>query len=474
MSTGCSCEEKNDSPVDIKSEDANNADIADDIDAVNTVEDAVIDSIENDDADVVDVTMYKDPGKGPWEQGTPEYCKIDPTKFNNSAIDPYILSYAIFRHGKLCYIQGEDIAREMTTVTMTLGATMVGRAAYLTRDIQRTGPGTGPIMHTDLGTDWIATPTYPNRDATIGHILAFVAGVSPSLAENDLTFRYLYNSMAEINDLIAATEKCISQIPGLPTDAESFVQQEIFDRMGMTSSSWKRKYGIEEMLELFNVDLSDLGMNPSDAEEFVDLDYGIVSGWKANLSDMGKIGTLLLHEGWYGNERLLSREWVYRMSHPAFESANTAFGYLTWLNHRGNAFGVLIELPEFYAHGDLCAPAAFWPQYPHPPSQAQDCKATVDGASCTQKYDVGVFFAAGALDWGGAMIAMHPGLDMVIALHIALAPGLLDFGPQVVWDAILPGVVAMDPNYNGDKEAFCRDYGAGNYAPDLVTPRFKP
>jgi hypothetical protein len=32
----------------------------------------------------------------------------------------------------------------------------------------------------------------------------------------------------------------------------------------------------------------------------------------------------------------------------------------------------------------------------------------------------------------------------------------------------------MDPNYNGDEQAFCRDYGAGNYAPDLVSPRLIP
>jgi hypothetical protein len=53
-------------------------------------------------------------------------------------------------------------------------------------------------------------------------------------------------------------------------------------------------------------------------------------------------------------------------------------------------------------------------------------------------------------------------------------PGSYGFGPNDLWDAIRPGVLAMDPNYNGDEEAFCRDYGAGNYAPDLVLPRFKP
>ena len=30
-----------------------------------------------------------------------------------------------------------------------------------------------------------------------------------------------------------------------------------------------------------------------------------------------------------------------------------------------------------------------------------------------------------------------------------------------------PALVALDPVYQGDDEAFCEDYGAGRYAPDL-------
>jgi len=72
-----------------------------------------------------DLAEYKDPGAGEWELGTPEYCKMDPTMFNDdSAID----RYAVFRYGKLCYIKGEDTPLSIYSVTKTLGAVMAGRA----------------------------------------------------------------------------------------------------------------------------------------------------------------------------------------------------------------------------------------------------------------------------------------------------------------------------------------------------------
>jgi hypothetical protein len=157
------------------------------------------------------------------------------------------------------------------------------------------------------------------------------------------------------------------------------------------------------------------------------------------------------------------------MSHPAFESANTSYGQLAWLNHRGNAAGIGgdISMGSNSAEGDQCAPAAFWSKYPHPPSEAKDCMATVAGASCKQTYDVGVFSAQGL---NGQFIVMHPGLDLVLVAHNFSGGG----GPDGMWTAVRPGLVAMDPKYKGDETAFCKDYGAGNYAPDLVAPRWKP
>lgn len=381
-----------------------------------------------------DFTKFKDPGKGAWEKGTPEECKMDPTKFDDSGLN----AYAVFRYGKLCHMKGDDVVGQMFSATKTLGGVMSGRAAYVARDVKKSGPGTGPILHTDIGTDWIASPTYSQREATISHIMAMVANASPSLEDSALTYSYDTIGVEAINCMIQASEKSFKQVQSFASlNAITFVQQEIFDKLGMENSGW-----------------------PGGA---------IATGWTANMSDMGKLGVLMLHDGWYSGERLLSQEWMYRLSHPGFESANTSYGQLAWLNHRGNAAGIggNITSGSNAPEGDPCAPACFWSKYPHPPSEATDCMATAAGASCQQKYDVGIYSAQGL---GGQFIVMHPGLDLVMVAQNFSGGD----GPMGMWAAVRPGLVAMDPKYKGDETAFCKEYGAGNYAPDLVVSRWKP
>lgn len=370
---------------------------------------------------------YRDPGQGPWEQVPPEQCGLDAARLDDASVG----NYAVFRYGKLCHIKGGDAVGQMFSATKTLGGTMVGRAAFLTRDVARTGPGTGTILPEDRATDWLGRVSY-NAEATLSHVMA-MCGHSRSLEFGSKSFAYDTIGSTQINTMIAVTERAIAQVPGLGASATAFVQQEIFDRMGMTSSSWSPALGIS-------------------------------TGWTANLSDMGKLGTLLLHDGFYGGERLLASDWVYRMSHPAFEDANTSYGQLAWLNHRGNAAGIggNISSGANAALGDPCAPAAFWPAYPHGISESPDCRAEV--GSCQQEFDVGVFSAQGL---NGQFIVMHPGLDLVIAARNFSGGD----GPLGLWRAVRPALVALDPVFQGDEAAFCEAYGAGNYAPDLVLPR---
>jgi hypothetical protein len=383
-----------------------------------------VDQPDGDEAD------YKDPGKGEWTKGTPDECGLDIAKLKDTSVG----NYAVFRRGKLCHIKGGDAVGAMYSATKTLGGTMAGRAAYLTRDVMRTGPGTGTILHEDKATDWLGNVSY-NKDATLAHVMA-MCGHSRDLAYGMKMYTYDTVGSTQINTMIGVTEKAIKQVPGLPTSAQAFMKAELFDKLGMTKSSW----------------------SPS---------LGIASGWNANLSDMGKLGTLLLHDGYYGGERLLSREWVYRMSHPAFEDSNTSYGNLAWLNHRGNAAGIggNISSGANAKEGDPCAPAAFWAKYPHVPSGAPDCRATV--GKCEQKHDVGIFSAQGL---NGQFIVIHPGLDLVIAARNFSGGD----GPLGLWAAVRPALVAKDPTYQGDEAAFCAAYGAGDYAPDLVMPRVQP
>ncbi len=370
---------------------------------------------------------YADPGQGPWEQVPPEDCGLDAARLD----DGNVANYAVFRYGKLCHIKGSDSAGQMFSATKTLGGTMVGRAAFLTRDVARSGPGTGTILPEDPAVDWLGRVSY-NAEATLSHVMAMCAH-NRSLELGSKSFSYDTIGGTQINTMIDVTERAIAQVPGLGASAAAFVQQELFDKMGMTSSSWSPALGIS-------------------------------TGWNANLSDMGKLGTLLLHDGFYGGERLLSRDWVYRMSHPAFEDSNTSYGQLAWLNHRGNAAGIggNISSGANARLGDPCAPAAFWPAYPHGISESSDCRAEVGG--CEQQLDVGVFSAQGL---NGQFIVMHPGLDLVIAARNFSGGD----GPLGLWAAVRPALVALDPVFQGDEAAFCEAYGAGSYAPDLVLPR---
>jgi hypothetical protein len=193
------------------------------------------------------------------------------------------------------------------------------------------------------------------------------------------------------------------------------------------------------------------------------------TGSSLTLHDMGKLFQVVIHNGVYNKERLIGTDWIYRMTHPAFEDGNTSYGEFFWLNHRGNATGIGGDIGSGSnsVDGDACAPAAFWQKYPHKVSNAPDCQATVAGAKCAQMHDTGNMSAQGL---GGQFIIGHAGLDMVITIKDYSGMG----GPMGAWAAIRPAVVALDPMYKGDETAFCAAYGSGDYAPDQKVQPTQP
>jgi hypothetical protein len=89
--------------------------------------------------------------------------------------------------------------------------------------------------------------------------------------------------------------------------------------------------------------------------------------------DMGRIGTLLMHGGMWNGNRILDADWIYKMTHPSFEDANTGYGYLTWLNSASNfTFGGLTAAVQPGANGKYqgayspgpCAPLAIFKSHP--------------------------------------------------------------------------------------------------------------
>jgi len=385
---------------------------------------------------------FRDPGGGPWipvpEGEKASQCKLDPALLR--AADTRInAAYLVIRYGKLCHEYlpaGPDAAAEIWSTTKTLGAVVTGIAAYETRNLMRTGAKTGPISDSDRADHWLTPSTITfHRDAQLAHVLAMV-GHNTSLEFASLVYAYDTVGLTQINRLSDVINAAIAQDPArLGTNLEMFTKRYLFDAIAMTESTWTT--GLP--------------------------DKNFAYSWSSTLRDMARLGLLVLHQGVWSAKRLLDQGWTYKMTHPAFESSNTAYGYLTWLNAR--AGGVGPGGAGTGTAGDPCAPSAVWDRYPHGISKAADCRYAAPNV-CTQDYDIGVWSAQGL---GGQYIVGHAGLDMVI-----VAKNFGGGGPAGLWQNIRPALVALDPKYKGDEPAFCAAYGANAYAPDLVAEPVQP
>jgi hypothetical protein len=385
---------------------------------------------------------FRDPGGGPWipvpEGEKASQCKLDAALLR--AADTRINTpYLVIRYGKLCHEYlpaGPDAAAEIWSTTKTLGAVVTGIAAYETRNFMRTGAKTGPINDADRADHWLTPSTITfHRDAQLAHMLAMV-GHNTSLEYTTLVYAYDTVGLTQINRLSDVINAAIAQDSArLGANLEAFTKKFLFDAIAMTESTWTT--GLP--------------------------DKNFAYSWSSTLRDMARVGLLVLHQGVWSGKRLLDQGWTYKMTHPAFESSNAAYGYLTWLNARSGGVGP--GGAGTGTAGDPCAPAAVWDRYPHGISKATDCTYAAPNV-CTQDYDIGVWSAQGL---GGQYIVGHAGLDTVI-----VAKNFGGGGPAGLWQAIRPALVALDPKYKGDETAFCAAYGANAYAPDLVAEPVQP
>jgi len=242
---------------------------------------------------------------------------------------------------------------------------------------------------------------------------------------------HMYDTVGtvQINRLSDVINTAVLQDPDrLGANIEEFTQRYLFGPVGMRDSVWNS--GLPTKVFAFS--------------------------WHSTVRDMARLGLLMLRDGLWSGERILDASWIYRMTHPSFEDANTGYGYLTWLNADSNwTFGLGDGLHQQRA--DACAPVSLNTEYPHGLSEATDCNYEPP-YTCDQTFDVGMWFAAGL---GGQYIVGHRGLDLVLVVK--------DYngGPAGIWQAVRPALVALDPTYHGDEEAFCAAYAGNTYAPDL-------
>lgn len=377
-----------------------------------------------------------DPGTAAWElvpaNRVATECGLD-TALLEAADEALGFPWAVVRYGKLCheyYPAGTDRSEELFSATKTLSAIVVGVAAYQTRELERTGPKTGPLSDGDRVDHWLDSFSF-NQDARVAHVLAMIAH-NDDLSFGARDFSYDDFGLVQINRLNDIVTAAIAQDPtNLGSNVEELTQRFLFEPLGMKNSSWND--GLP--------------------------DKPFAYGWYGTVRDMARLGLLILNGGVWNEERLLDEAWTDKVTHPAFEDASTGYGYLTWLQSRSN-YASSVSSDRIQGPSEPCTPAAIWPDYPHGLSEAMDCGYEAPW-TCEQEYDIGGWAAAG---FEGQHIVGHPGLDMVL---VAKHAGVSSSSFKTVWAAMRPALVALDPTFAGDEDAFCEAYGDNAYAPDL-------
>ena len=308
-----------------------------------------------------------DPGLGPWEvvaaDRVREECGLDPALL--AVADAELgAPYLVLRHGKICHEylpNGPDVVEELFSATKTFSGLVTGIAAWETRELTSDGRKTGPLTIDDPVAHWLDEFTF-NPEARVGHVLGMVA-FNESLDFPDRRFVYDADGSREINRLSDVINTALRQDPErLGENLEEFTQRFVYAPLGMKNSVWTA--GRPDKIFAFT--------------------------WESTLRDMARVGLLILNGGEWNGERLLSKSWVYQLTHPSFEDANTNYGLLTWLS-----------APQSPAIFGDCAPRALWNSYPHGQlSEAPDC-GYASGSSCEQEFDVG------GLECDGSLWSVH-------------------------------------------------------------------
>lgn len=360
----------------------------------------------------------RDPGTGEWYK-VPKFrvageCRLDPQLLGKITANKDA-SWMLVRYGKICWDSSDkDTKKNNLSATKTLAAVTLGILSERVKETPKKITVESRVKDI-LGEDQIKPPV--NKDVRIKHFLGMVAE-SPNLIDpKQLVFHY---EGGILNEYLLEIMKFGEN------DLTSFVRKEVFEKLGMTSSKWNVKSSLS-------------------------------SGWESTKSDMARLGLLLLHDGVWGGKQLLRPGWVYDMTHPSFVTANSAYGYLTWLN---------VGLANWH----------FADSTRSSPMSLMSCAPTVvcgNNGSKRCDWDVGTWEANGI---GGQLIIGHKGLDMVVVAR-NWGDGF-DTG-ESLWEQIVPAIVAYDPIYCYRQDAtadekqqkirdFCREYSKNRHAPDLA------
>ena len=228
-----------------------------------------------------------------WPIHSPEAVGLSSERLKQAADDArsaaFRYCFTVIKDGALVYDRNYfgNANQSFTaySVTKTIAAIVVGIAQY-----------DGYLSLDDKVTDWLEDlPAAMNPDATIRHVLGQVSE-SSSLGEGS---GFSYNSGEVINTLGII----LSRATGM--SSADYAQQVLFNRLNMNDSEWA-----------------------------TDNDSNILIGYGARSScrDIARVGQLMLNGGVWEGQRLLDENYITEMTRPSYPSANSNYGYLTWLN----------------------------------------------------------------------------------------------------------------------------------------------
>jgi hypothetical protein len=383
----------------------------------------------------------QDPGTAEWQQVPRDRmvaeCGLDPDILDAAAPKLVNTPFVVIRHGKLCWEGGWPTGSTETytvySVTKTFGAMLFGMIASRSTK----------LSDTDTVTEWIPPNELGgiNPKAKLAHVLAMVSTNANLEPGKKGAWSYDTAGDREINRLVGVMDRAIAaepdKFPGVKNVVE-LAQKELFDPLGMKASNWP---GTQ-----------------------------IAGNLNSSVRDMARLGQLVLQRGRWQGRQLISEEYLYRMTHPAFEDANTGYGYLTYVNAAKN-WSYPTSTADMY-----CAPFGRWPSYPHRPFfETPNSNGGVPGER-EQPLDIAHTFASGT---GGQKFIIYRGADMVIATRNGVASAgdggtVVDQFPshKTIWNALRPAMLKYDPVYTNDEAGFCGAYRRSDYAPDLREPWF--
>jgi CubicO group peptidase (beta-lactamase class C family) len=384
----------------------------------------------------------QDPGTADWQQVPRDRmvaeCGLDPDILDAAAPKFAHTPFVVIRHGKLCWEGGwpggSTETYQVFSVTKTFGAMLFGMVASRSTK----------LSDEDTVTEWIPREKLGkiNPKAKLAHVLAMVSTNADLRPGKKGAWSYDTAGDREINRLVDVMNRAIAaepeRFPGVKNVVE-LAQKELFDPLGMKVSSWPGEQ--------------------------------IAGNLMTSVRDMARLGQLVLQRGRWQGRALIDEEFLYRMTHPAFEDVNTGYGYLTYVNAAENW-----SYPTS-TNDTFCAPYGQWPEYPHRPFyESRNSNGGVPGER-KQRYDMAHTFASGT---GGQKFIVYRGIDVVIATRNGVASAgdggtVVDQFPshKTVWNALRPAMLKFDPVYKGDEEGFCAAYRRSEYAPDLREPWFK-